>query len=180
MCLVLTELPRSKLTAATREWILYTPDTVSQAFIDNDKTRPVETKRRHAIEDRDDLKKEVQVLEMRLGIKTRWTPSSAEWERTKQLVNTAKFQRALDKLEGLIVARLFELTKLNMSRTGAYYLQISLSIQTDYSNTNRLQTSEAHCSGPQVSIPGHSYRRRCLQRCCIAAGPSPTDLGGSS
>ncbi|KAF9070770.1 hypothetical protein BDP27DRAFT_1220166, partial [Rhodocollybia butyracea] len=27
-------------------------------------------------------------------------------------------QRALDRLEGLVVARLFELTKLNMSRTG--------------------------------------------------------------
>ncbi|KAF9028412.1 hypothetical protein BDP27DRAFT_1536130 [Rhodocollybia butyracea] len=106
------------LSNATREWIQYTPDNISQAFTNADQTRRLETQRRHAIENRDDLKKEVHVLEMQLGIKTRWIPGSAEWERTKQLVSTAKFQRALDKLEGLIVARLFELTKLNMSRTG--------------------------------------------------------------
>ena len=29
-----------------------------------------------------------------------------------------RYQKALDKLEGLVVARLFELTKMNMSRTG--------------------------------------------------------------
>lgn len=120
MCLVLTELPRSKLSAATRDWIQYTPSNVSEAFNNADQTRRLETHRRHAIENRDDLKKDVQNLELRLDIKTRWIPGSTEWERTKQLVTTAKFQRALDKLEGLIVARLFELTKLNMSRTGAY------------------------------------------------------------
>ncbi|KAF9071158.1 hypothetical protein BDP27DRAFT_1219440, partial [Rhodocollybia butyracea] len=106
------------LSNATREWIQYTPDNISQAFTNADQARRLETQRRHAIKNHDNLKKEVHVLEMQLGIKTRWIPGSAEWERTKQLVSTAKFQRALDKLEGLIIAWLFELTKLNMSRTG--------------------------------------------------------------
>ncbi|KAF9068746.1 hypothetical protein BDP27DRAFT_1523863 [Rhodocollybia butyracea] len=116
--LVKLDNSESKLSAATREWIQYTPDNVSQAFGNTDQTRRLETQRRHAFENRDDLKNEVQTLERQMNITTRWTPGSVEWERTKQLVNTAKFQRALDKLEGLIVARLFELTKLNMSHTG--------------------------------------------------------------
>ena len=43
---------------------------------------------------------------------------SEEWERVKSLVTNAKYRRALDKPEGLVVAQLFELTKMNMSHTG--------------------------------------------------------------
>ncbi|KAJ3859342.1 hypothetical protein EV359DRAFT_50996, partial [Lentinula novae-zelandiae] len=74
--------------------------------------------RRHAIENRDDLKSEVQALETHLGIRHWWTTGSEEWEKAKKMVTMAKYQRALDKLESLVVACLFELTKLNMSRTG--------------------------------------------------------------
>lgn len=105
----------------TREWYTYTPDNISQLYSAQDQTRRIETQRRHACEKRDDLKAEVQALELRMGIKgaeERWKHGSEEWEKAKNLVTMAKYQRALDKLEGLIVARLFELTKLNMSRTG--------------------------------------------------------------
>ncbi|KAJ3712115.1 hypothetical protein DFJ43DRAFT_1135053 [Lentinula guzmanii] len=106
----------SKLAASSREWFLYTPTNASEA---SSKEGPrLETQRRHALESRDDLKEEVQSLELRLGIKGRWAPGSEEWERAQKLVAMATYQRALDKLEGLVVARLFELTKLNMSRTG--------------------------------------------------------------
>ncbi|KAJ3780169.1 hypothetical protein GGU10DRAFT_397858 [Lentinula aff. detonsa] len=95
------------LIAATREWVSYTPGNISQAFGRADQTQ-----------NRNDLKKEVQTLEVQLGIKDRWTSGSEDWEKAKKMVVMAKYQRALDKLEGLVVARLFELTKLNMSRTG--------------------------------------------------------------
>ncbi|KAJ3769675.1 hypothetical protein FB446DRAFT_648232 [Lentinula raphanica] len=100
-----------KLSASINTWIHYTPDGVDQ-------TRKLETQRRHALESRDDLKAEVQLLELRLHIKDRWVSGSEEWEWAKRMVVMAKYQQALDKLEGLVVARLFELTKLNMSRTG--------------------------------------------------------------
>ncbi|KAJ3964378.1 hypothetical protein EV361DRAFT_812184 [Lentinula raphanica] len=70
------------------------------------------------IENRDDLKAEVQALEMKLDIRMRWMPDSEEWRAAKDLVHKAKYRRALDKLEGLVVARLFELSKMNMSHTG--------------------------------------------------------------
>ncbi|KAJ3805191.1 hypothetical protein EV368DRAFT_88232 [Lentinula lateritia] len=101
-----------RLNAATREWISYDPNNISEAFGAQDQTR------RHAIKNRDDLKSEVQALETHLGIRHRWTTGSEEWEKAKKMVTMAKYQRALNKLESLVVARLFELTKLNMSRTG--------------------------------------------------------------
>ncbi|KAJ3740656.1 hypothetical protein DFH05DRAFT_1537544 [Lentinula detonsa] len=116
--LVKLEDAESKLIAATREWVSYTPGNISQAFGRADQTRRIETLRQHAIENRNDLKKEVQTLEVQLGVKDRWTSGSEDWEKAKKMVAMAKYQRALDKLEGLVVARLFELTKLNMSRTG--------------------------------------------------------------
>ncbi|KAJ3801065.1 hypothetical protein GGU11DRAFT_842471 [Lentinula aff. detonsa] len=116
--LVKLEDAELKLVAATREWVSYTPGNISQAFGRADQTRRIETLRQHAIENRNDLKKEVQTLEVQLGVKDRWTSGSEDWEKAKKMVAMAKYQRALDKLEGLVVARLFELTKLNMSRTG--------------------------------------------------------------
>jgi hypothetical protein len=60
----------------------------------------------------------VQVLELKLDITQRWEPEGEEWQRTGRLVAMRKYQRALDVLEGLIVARMFELTKMNRSQTG--------------------------------------------------------------
>ena len=47
-------------------------------------------------------------------------PGSIEWECPKDLVANHKYQHALDHLEGLIIAWMFELTKMNMSETGIH------------------------------------------------------------
>jgi hypothetical protein len=60
----------------------------------------------------------VQALELKLDITQRWKSEGEEWQRTGRLVAMRKYQRALDVLEGLIVARMFELTKMNRSQTG--------------------------------------------------------------
>ncbi|KAF9036399.1 hypothetical protein BJ165DRAFT_1417245 [Panaeolus papilionaceus] len=59
-------------------------------------------------------------LEAKLDIKPedRWIPGDKEWEETQQLVYLRRYRAAVDRLEGLVVARLFELTKMNMSQTG--------------------------------------------------------------
>ncbi|THU80237.1 hypothetical protein K435DRAFT_823707 [Dendrothele bispora CBS 962.96] len=104
------------LSAANHAWIMYTPASLPSKG--PDPTRKLETDRRHALEARDDLKVHVRMLEHRLGITERWVPGTEQWERTKKMVSSATYQRAVDKLEGLVVARLFELTKMNMSGTG--------------------------------------------------------------
>lgn len=64
----------------------------------------------------------MQALELKLDISERWQPESGEWQCTGRLVAMRKYQRVLDVLEGLIVARMFELTKMNRSQTGEFLL----------------------------------------------------------
>ncbi|KAJ3991749.1 hypothetical protein F5050DRAFT_1864634 [Lentinula boryana] len=62
---------------------------------------------------------DVQSWEERLGLTTeqRWLSDSAEWKEAKQVVHMAAYHKALDRLEGLIVARIFELSKMNVAGT---------------------------------------------------------------
>ncbi|KAK1232440.1 hypothetical protein PQX77_004416 [Marasmius sp. AFHP31] len=105
----------SSLETAQREWLTMTPETFNAT---PDGTRRIEAHRWHALEQRNDLKLEVQALEIKMAIKERWAPGTASWKRVDAMARVADFQKAVDKLEGLIVARLFELTKMNMSGTG--------------------------------------------------------------
>jgi hypothetical protein len=84
-------------------------------------TRRQESKRRHALELRDNLLLAVQDLEGRLDIDDRWVAGSEEWSAAAVMVSNRRYQRALDKLHVLVIARLFELTKCNMSGTGASF-----------------------------------------------------------
>ncbi|KAG1868650.1 hypothetical protein F4604DRAFT_1881541 [Suillus subluteus] len=68
-------------------------------------TCKAESARRHALEDYDKNMRLVHALECKLEIVTRWVTEDAEWQRAGRLVVNQKYQRALDHLEGLIVAR---------------------------------------------------------------------------
>ncbi|KAG1836183.1 hypothetical protein DFJ58DRAFT_735173 [Suillus subalutaceus] len=81
-------------------------------------THKVESTRRHALEDYERNLKLVQLLECKLGIIARWVPEDEEWQKAGRLVANRKYQRALDRLEGLVVARIFELAKMNRAGTG--------------------------------------------------------------
>jgi len=83
-----------------------------------DRTQVRETERRHALEERDKILGTVQDLEKKLGVAERWQPGSVKWKMATDLVSKRTYQRCLDNLEGLIVARMFELTKMNQSQTG--------------------------------------------------------------
>ena len=92
----------------------------------------METTHRHAIENYEKDLKAVQALEVKLGIMQRWQPDSPEWQNAGRMVAMQKYQKALDTLEGLIVARMFELTKMNRSQTGRYYMLCAFHIVTTY------------------------------------------------
>jgi len=83
-----------------------------------DFTRVIETKRRHAFEKHEKDLAVVHLLEVRLGITNRWDLGGPECEEVAKLVSMRKYQQCLDTLEGLVVARIFELTKMNRSQTG--------------------------------------------------------------
>lgn len=83
-------------------------------------TRKKETKRRLAREQRDSLLTEVLSMEVMMGIEhgKRWQPLDEQYIQTAQYMSTRKYHQALDNLQRLVVLRLFELHKLNLSQTG--------------------------------------------------------------
>ncbi|KAJ7216257.1 hypothetical protein C8J57DRAFT_1440557 [Mycena rebaudengoi] len=76
------------------------------------------TVRRHARENFDQAIQSVQSIEEELDITERWTPESWEWEEAAILVAQTRYRACINKLEALVIKRLFELTKMNHSQTG--------------------------------------------------------------
>ncbi|KAG1905546.1 uncharacterized protein F5891DRAFT_976459 [Suillus fuscotomentosus] len=109
---------RKDLDAASMAWAVSTPRTVQFGAHDVTSTTRNETAWRHTIENYDKDLKVVQELEVKLGITRRWVPDDPEWRDAGCLVANRKLQRALDNLEGLVVARIFELSKMNRAGTG--------------------------------------------------------------
>jgi hypothetical protein len=55
-----------------------------------------------------------------MGIDKRWDPSSPEYLETLGYLSMRTYQRALEELQRLVIQRLFELHKMNISATGGY------------------------------------------------------------
>lgn len=126
---------RATLAAATTAFTDATPGT-------QDFTRTTETKRRHALEKHDKDLAAVHALELRLGVVTRWALGGPECIEAGRLVSMRKYQRSLDNLEGLVVARIFELTKMNRSQTGTLFNPLLLTVSDICS---RLCSPQTHC-----------------------------------
>ncbi|KAG1743564.1 uncharacterized protein EDB91DRAFT_1247062 [Suillus paluster] len=94
-------------------------------------TRNAESARWHALEDHERNLKLVQALKCKLEIEKCWTPHDAEWQKVGRLVANWKYQHALDRLKGLIIARIFELTRMNRAGTGyKLWKHIAKTLQT--------------------------------------------------
>ncbi|KAJ3884618.1 hypothetical protein GG344DRAFT_71193 [Lentinula edodes] len=92
-------------------WLSYRPG-------ERDQTSALERAQHHAQENERKILADVHALESKLDVHVRWTEGSVQWEEAGALVTGAKYRRALDKLEGLLVSRIFELSRLNISGTG--------------------------------------------------------------
>jgi len=69
-------------------------------------------------------------MEVKMGIANRWQPSDTPYIETAKYMSERKYHLALDNLQRLVVQRLFELHKLNLSQTGADFV-IHLTLFTD-------------------------------------------------
>lgn len=58
-------------------------------------------------------------METVMAIDRRWETSDREYKEALEYINTRKYRRALERLHKLVVQRLFELHKMNLSNTGA-------------------------------------------------------------
>lgn len=74
-----------------------------------------------------------------MGLTSRWEVEGVEWEEAAKKVKMRKYQRAIDALEGLVVARIFEMTKMNQLQTGMcnsrLYAQANFSKGINFENT---------------------------------------------
>lgn len=98
--------------------VMESPDTQNNYAQALSATRKLETRRRLAIERYDNLLQEVIELEVRLGLMRRWCPGDPEYTETLKYIAERRYHRALNKVQQLVVQRLFELHKLNVAGTG--------------------------------------------------------------
>ncbi|KAL7280958.1 hypothetical protein ACG7TL_005907 [Trametes sanguinea] len=81
-------------------------------------TRKLETRRRYLRERMEQLTAEVNAMEVRMEINNRWQPGDAQYREVVQYIAERRYHRALGKLQRLVIQRLFELHRMNLSRTG--------------------------------------------------------------
>jgi hypothetical protein len=55
-----------------------------------------------------------------MGIDKRWDPSSPEYLETLGYLSMRTYQHTLEELQRLVIQRLFELHKMNISATSGY------------------------------------------------------------
>lgn len=98
-----------------------------------------------AFENLEQLRAMVSAMEALHGIDERWTPESAQWKAAVAYIKIRDYQKALDKLEGLVVQRLFELTKMGLAGTG---LELFLSL---HSMLTKSQLQDTRCVSTSTS-----------------------------
>jgi hypothetical protein len=74
----------------------------------------------HAYENLERLQDMLHNFETTHNINSRWTLETEQWQHAANYLAIRDYQKALDKLEGLVVQRLFELAKMGLSGTGKY------------------------------------------------------------
>ncbi|KAI5986451.1 hypothetical protein EDC04DRAFT_2873538 [Pisolithus marmoratus] len=98
------------------------------------------TLRQHAQENYDKDLLLVQELECKLDISLHWILEDKEWQNAGHLVANREYRHALDNLESLVVAWLFELTKMNRAGTGyKLWKHIAKALQTRSAAIKMLQ-----------------------------------------
>lgn len=140
------------LNAAQDVWQILTPTNLTLSAL----AASLEMKRCHVLENWEKDLQVVQELEMKLGVVLRWVPSCQDWKTLAAAVmaGNRRYLRRLDDLEGLIVSCMFELTKINMSQTGAkLFLCLLHQILTNI--LFRVQTSETYSYSLASPLPSN-------------------------
>jgi hypothetical protein len=122
LCVLTLYLTRNNLDSARSVWASATPASALFSVADATATCRMETACRHTLKLYEKDLTTVQELKNKLDIVHRWVPEDPEWQNAGRMVAKRRYyQRALDTLKGLVVARIFELTKMNRSGTGDHF-----------------------------------------------------------
>lgn len=66
------------------------------------------------------LQKAARDYEAKLGISARWTADSPQYIAASKSIAKRVYNSSVDKLEALVISRMFELSKMNQAGTGAW------------------------------------------------------------
>lgn len=131
-------------------------------------TRKAEARRRELEEKATRLTSQVIGLELQLNIPQRWQPGDREYEETVKYIIERQYQQALGRLQRLVIQRLFELHKLNVSQTGTC---VSSHALTRFSVSRK----DSHRQEPPKAVQNHSHRCQAVQcRHRRTQSPPPT------
>jgi len=84
----------------------------------------VATRKLNTFESHTQVREMLSAFEVLHGINERWTPDSDEWTKAVEYSRVRDYQKALDKLEALIVQWLFELSKMGLAGTGKHLVSL--------------------------------------------------------
>lgn len=98
----------------------------------------------------------VSDLEASLLITVPWTESTPEYIATVQYIRQRDYHRILDKLEQLVIQRLFELSKANVVGMGKSHFRQLVKKLTP--TCNRLQTSRNSLESTKDTRQSNLYR----------------------
>ncbi|KAI0310305.1 hypothetical protein OF83DRAFT_1027483, partial [Amylostereum chailletii] len=91
--------------------------------------------------------------ERALGIAEWWTKMSPEYIETVEYIHRRTFIRAVEELQGLVVQRLLELTKANLSKTGYKLRKHIAAAITKHSAAVRASMEQYNQLAPKQSLP---------------------------
>ena len=100
-------------------FVTETPQSTSSTYSQSTRqTNRLEKERRLAHERYETARSDVVQMELRLGITRRWDSTDREYLEALKYTRERKYHRALDKVHELVVHRLFELQRMNVSGLG--------------------------------------------------------------
>lgn len=150
-----------QLARASSSFIAYNPHQNDPSYKKQlSETRRLETNRRHAIDKYNRISLEICQLEAALDIPMRWTPLDPEYIEATTHIRERKYARALDKLQKLVIQRLFELHKLNIAQTGTSPSDLrrsELMCRTAYKMRTHLSKSlQVHCKAIRKAVDAYN------------------------
>ncbi|KAJ7468828.1 hypothetical protein B0H11DRAFT_1731990 [Mycena galericulata] len=118
-------------------------------------TTSTKVAQRHARESYECALAEVEESENKMEILVRWMQDNKEWDKAAELLNTRRYRLCINELEVLVLKRMFELTKMNMSGTGyKMWRHIAKALQTR-SHTIRNALTHYNNAADALQPPRH-------------------------
>ena len=112
---------RNAYNAASAVWLSTTvTDVEKDGFYrqDTQRTNSQETAAARGLDSVLTLQRAARDYETKLGVSVRWTAQSPEWLSASKSMAERVYNCAVDKLEALVISRMFELSKMNQAGTG--------------------------------------------------------------